>query len=212
MKKIFPFFICIFLFVNILHAQSLEEEYYDFQQKFVLENAQVSGIPFPWIRNSLISLNADLGRGFGFWSFYSKRISYDKFITIETGFWLYGDYRSQDNSIESGFDNPANAYIIPVYVGLRKYLKFTNFFSPYYSFGGGFAFGMGTKTEESGIYLRDMSITPTLYAGIGSSIGIYNRLSFNIELRPRILVFTKNIGNWKNFSGVTIILGFAYSR
>ncbi|MFC1724108.1 hypothetical protein ACFL4T_00670 [candidate division KSB1 bacterium] len=212
MKKIFPLFICLFLFANLLTAQSLEEEYYDFQQKLINEKAQFSGNPLPWIKNTLISVNADFGKNFGFWSFYSKRKSYDTFLTVETGFWFYSNFSPLDNTIDSGSENPASAYIIPVYIGLRKYLNFSDIFCPYYSLGGGFAFGMGTKYEGSNIYLSNFGITPTAYAGLGASVGINNNLSLNIELRPRLLIFTENIGNWKNFSGITLIFGFAYTK
>jgi opacity protein-like surface antigen len=104
------------------------------------------------------------------------------------------------------------ATLISLYAGVRKGFMLNNKlrrFYPYIGTGAGPVLGMvfdrqGLESDWS------HQFAPSAYALIGTEIYTNNRMFVDLSFRYRYLVFNNNFINRKNFSGLSIGLGFGY--
>lgn len=222
MKTLRYLILALFVIPCLLFAQNGNDEYYvidNFAGQLLRQNmtnntGQVNyRSPLPGIGNNNIGIISafSLPSTFGFTSFYSHRIGYDTYATGELGMFFSSNYNPVENSYNPDAENPASAYVIPVYFGLKKYLKERTQILPYLSAGAGFALGISTVLNHSKTSMDEMGLTPTAYIGLGANIAITNKMAVNLELRPRYLKFSKEIGEWKDFSGISLLIGFGYA-
>lgn len=167
-------------------------------------------------------VNSSIFRGsFGFSSFFNHRLGSDMFVVGEIGYFYTNSNRAYTSSLDrvineqlNGFPNSDifEATLIPLYAGIRKGFLLNNWlkrFYPYIGVGAGPVLGMGYIRQQQ-FTDRSFQVTPSAYALIGSEIYTNNRIFFDLSLRYRYLTFNDNLANWKNFSGLSVGLGFGY--
>ena len=218
--KTFRYLLIVLLIIpGFMYAQNGNDQFYiidNFANRQLNQamagNANYPGL-LPGIGNNNIGIISAFSfpSSFGFTSFYSHRIGYDTYATGELGFFLNSNYNPVENSYNPDAENPVSAYVIPVYFGVKKYLKHRTQILPYFSAGAGIALGIGTVFYHSKTSFDKPGLTPTVYVGFGANIAITKRMAVNFELRPRFLRFSKEIGEWKDFSGISLLIGFGYA-
>lgn len=171
--------------------------------------------------------NTSLTRyGFGFSSFLNHRMKNDLFVVGEVGYFYTTTNRSYKSSLDRYIDdrtsarifgvypggNLSEATLIPLYGGIRKGFQLSSRFKrfyPYIGAGAGPVFGMGFMRHDL-VVERSFQFAPSAYALIGSEIYTNSRLFIDLSVRYRYLNFSRQLANWKNFSGFSVNLGFGY--
>jgi len=179
--------------------------------KYISNTNYVPPIPLLMERNFSLNSVFLFPQTFGFTSLYSKKINYNTYITGELGMFFNSNFNPYQKSYDSDAESHITAQIFPLYIGIKKYLmNYQTPVLPYITSGVGIAFGYGIEYSESDSYLYGYGVTPTAYFGIGANINVSRRMWIDFEIRPRLLRFFNKIGDWKDFSGISLLLGFSY--
>ncbi|MFC1564335.1 hypothetical protein ACFL6G_05325, partial [candidate division KSB1 bacterium] len=154
---------------------------------------------------------------FGMAPVYKQRIDRDVLFVAELGFFNAAK-KYYETSAHQSFYNPenmqkSNAVLIPLYAGLRKGFflegKMKNYY-PYIGAGAGPVLGIGQQRYNYMYSHYTARVTGSAYLIAGTEFYSTKKWFFDVYVRYRHMRFGKMVGEWRNFSGLSI--GFAFSR
>jgi len=158
---------------------------------------------------------------FGVSTMYSHRLRRDLFLTGELGYYRItrqGEYPASIDLFDDSGDY-ASSMIYPVYVGIRRGFQpqHTSRLYPYVGAGGGVAFGVGyinnryVPANDSWIrHNYNFALAPSAYIVAGLELYTVKRVFIDLNVRLRTMKFNETVGNWKDFSGMSVGFAFAY--